>query len=199
MNSFAHNYFLLDLNWDMSCSGCWGTNKEWLCITVCITCEVCCCWWVVLLLCWAQWHVWHCPGLYIQHWLDWNHFKGNVGETSERWGGAHMGFSEHNATILNWTGLVEQLTCCHGCIGHCVLDCGPQWYVDCQDRWHCWRWLRVGYCVYDWRHQLCAQALFNWGQDPVGNVVGDCFQHRWDEYVLWCKILTWQLHSCNSV
>ena len=34
------------------------------------------------------------------------------------------------------------------------------------------------------RHQLCAQALFNWGQDPVGNVVGDCFQHRWDEYVL---------------
>jgi len=24
----------------------------------------------------------------------WNCFKGNVGETSERWGGVHMGFSE---------------------------------------------------------------------------------------------------------
>ena len=24
----------------------------------------------------------------------WNRFKGNVGETSERWGGVHMGFSE---------------------------------------------------------------------------------------------------------
>ena len=33
----------------------------------------------------------------------WNHFKGNVGETSERWGGAHMGFSVWIDTILNWT------------------------------------------------------------------------------------------------
>ena len=151
MNSFAHNYFLLDLNWDMSSSGCWGTNKEWLCITVCITCEVFCCWWVVLLLCWAQWHVWHSPGLYIQHWLDWNCFKGNIGETSERGGGAHMGFSERIDTILNWTGLVEQLTFCHGCIGHCVLDC--------QDRWHCWRWLRVGYCIYDEASTVCPGTL----------------------------------------
>ena len=31
----------------------------------------------------------------------WNRFKGNVGETSERRGGAHMGFSEHINTILN--------------------------------------------------------------------------------------------------
>ena len=30
-----------------------------------------------------------------------NHFKGNNGETSERCGGAHMGFSEHLDTILN--------------------------------------------------------------------------------------------------
>ena len=31
-------------------------------------------------------------------------YWGNVGET-ERWGGAHMGFSEHLDTILNWTEL----------------------------------------------------------------------------------------------
>ena len=31
----------------------------------------------------------------------WNHFKGNVGETSERWGVAHMGFFERIDTILN--------------------------------------------------------------------------------------------------
>ena len=31
----------------------------------------------------------------------WNGFKGNVGETSERRGGAHMGFSERIDTILN--------------------------------------------------------------------------------------------------
>ena len=32
-----------------------------------------------------------------------NCFKGNVGERSERQGGAHMGFSERIDTILNWT------------------------------------------------------------------------------------------------
>ena len=32
----------------------------------------------------------------------WNCFKGNVGETSERLGGAHMGFSDHIDTILSW-------------------------------------------------------------------------------------------------
>ena len=31
----------------------------------------------------------------------WNRFKGNVGETSERRGGAYMGFSERIDTILN--------------------------------------------------------------------------------------------------
>ena len=31
----------------------------------------------------------------------WNCFKGNIGETSERWGGVHMGFSECIDTILN--------------------------------------------------------------------------------------------------
>ena len=31
----------------------------------------------------------------------WNRFKGNVGETSEREGGAHMCFPEHVDTILN--------------------------------------------------------------------------------------------------
>ena len=31
----------------------------------------------------------------------WKRFKGNVGETSEGWGGAHMGFSERIDTILN--------------------------------------------------------------------------------------------------
>ena len=31
----------------------------------------------------------------------WNCFKGDVGETSERRGGAHMGFSERIYTILN--------------------------------------------------------------------------------------------------
>ena len=31
----------------------------------------------------------------------WNCLKGNVGETSERWGGTHMGFSDHIYTILN--------------------------------------------------------------------------------------------------
>ena len=33
----------------------------------------------------------------------WNPFKANVGDTSERRGGAHMGFSERIDTILNWT------------------------------------------------------------------------------------------------
>ena len=27
----------------------------------------------------------------------WNCFKGNMGETSERWGGVHMGFSKHRS------------------------------------------------------------------------------------------------------
>ena len=31
----------------------------------------------------------------------WNCFKGNVGETSERWGGVHMGSPECIDTILN--------------------------------------------------------------------------------------------------
>ena len=31
----------------------------------------------------------------------WDRFKGNAGETVERWGGAHMGFSECIDTILN--------------------------------------------------------------------------------------------------
>ena len=35
----------------------------------------------------------------------WNRFEGNVGETSERCGGAYMGFSERVDTILNWTEL----------------------------------------------------------------------------------------------
>ena len=35
----------------------------------------------------------------------WNRFKGNVGETSDRWDGVHMGFSEHINTTLNWTEL----------------------------------------------------------------------------------------------
>ena len=40
-----------------------------------------------------------------QHQSDehWNHFRGNVGETSERQGGVHMGFSEPTDTTLNWT------------------------------------------------------------------------------------------------
>ena len=32
---------------------------------------------------------------------DWNSFKGNIGETSEGWGGVHMGFSEGIDTMLN--------------------------------------------------------------------------------------------------
>ena len=35
----------------------------------------------------------------------WNHFKGNVGETCERRGGAHVGFSERIHAVLNWTEL----------------------------------------------------------------------------------------------
>ena len=31
----------------------------------------------------------------------WNHFKGNIRETSERWDGVHMGFSECIDTFLN--------------------------------------------------------------------------------------------------
>ena len=33
----------------------------------------------------------------------WNRFKGDIGKTSDRQGGAHVGFSEHIYTILNWT------------------------------------------------------------------------------------------------
>ena len=35
----------------------------------------------------------------------WNRFKGNVGEISERRGGAHLGVSECIDTILNLTEL----------------------------------------------------------------------------------------------
>ena len=35
----------------------------------------------------------------------WHCFKGSFGTTSERWGGAHMDFSERIDTILNWTEL----------------------------------------------------------------------------------------------
>ena len=35
----------------------------------------------------------------------WNCFKSNIGETSERRGGAHMGFSNRVDAILNWTEL----------------------------------------------------------------------------------------------
>ena len=41
----------------------------------------------------------------------WKCFKGNVGETSERWGGAHMGFSERIDIILNWTELMWSHLC----------------------------------------------------------------------------------------
>ena len=33
----------------------------------------------------------------------WNRFKGNVGETSERRGGAHLDVSERIETLLNFT------------------------------------------------------------------------------------------------
>ena len=39
------------------------------------------------------------------HHQNQNRFKGNVEESSERWGGARMGFSEHIDTILNRTEL----------------------------------------------------------------------------------------------
>ena len=42
----------------------------------------------------------------------WNRFKGNVWETSERRGGAHMGFSEHAQTSLNRIELTHaELVC----------------------------------------------------------------------------------------
>ena len=43
----------------------------------------------------------------VSHTKRWNRFKGNVGETSERRGGAHkiIDFSERIDTILNWTEL----------------------------------------------------------------------------------------------
>ena len=50
---------------------------------------------------------------------NWHCFKGNVGKTSERQGGAHMGFSEHTDTILNWQELPGKkisaagYSCCH--------------------------------------------------------------------------------------
>ena len=42
---------------------------------------------------------------YCQSDEHWNHFKVIVRETSERQGGAHVGFSERIDTILNWTEL----------------------------------------------------------------------------------------------
>ena len=41
-----------------------------------------------------------------------NCFKGSVGETSERWGGVHRVFRVHRDTILNWSELGNELTCC---------------------------------------------------------------------------------------
>ena len=49
----------------------------------------------------------------------WNHFEGDTGETSERWDGAHMVFSEHIDTNLNWTG------------NHCERQHGPRLTVYC--------------------------------------------------------------------
>ena len=46
-----------------------------------------------------------CPALTVEGHRQsdehWNYFKGNVGETSERLGGAHMGLSERIDTIMN--------------------------------------------------------------------------------------------------
>ena len=39
----------------------------------------------------------------VLHIKYWNCFKGDVEETSQRQGGAHVGFFERIATILNWT------------------------------------------------------------------------------------------------
>ena len=38
---------------------------------------------------------------HVQSDKHWNHFKGNIGETSERWDRVHMGFAERTDTILN--------------------------------------------------------------------------------------------------
>ena len=32
---------------------------------------------------------------------NWNRFKGDIGVTSEKWGGVYMGFTERIDTILN--------------------------------------------------------------------------------------------------
>ena len=49
----------------------------------------------------------------------WNRFEGNVGETSERPGGAHMGFSEPIDTIFNWTD--QRSSECKRELGHLVF------------------------------------------------------------------------------
>ena len=46
----------------------------------------------------------------ISHW-HWNPFKGDIGKTSERQDGAHVGFSKHTYTILNWTELNHSVIC----------------------------------------------------------------------------------------
>ena len=46
-----------------------------------------------------------CCVLFGQSDQRWNCFKGNIGETPERRGGAHMGLPECIDTILNWTEL----------------------------------------------------------------------------------------------
>ena len=38
---------------------------------------------------------------FVRSFEHWSRFKGDFGETSERRGGAHMGFAEHIDTILN--------------------------------------------------------------------------------------------------
>ena len=57
-------------------------------------------------------------------WKDehWNRFKGNVGETSERRGGAHMGFSERIDIILNWTKWTELSQSFERCITVLTVD-----------------------------------------------------------------------------
>ena len=82
------------------------------------------------------------PGKY------WHCFEGNLGETAERWGRAHMGLSEHYDAIFSWNWRLKlkkteneqtHKLICRGWIS-CPVHC---WFLLCD---HCFgqAWLAKG-------------------------------------------------------
>ena len=107
------------------------------------------------------------PGKY------WHCFKGNLGETAERWGGACMGLSEHYDAILSWN-----------------------WNISTE-------WERpVLKCVLR-HSKLTARPVFNVYmavQDLSPNIMGPRLDRHSSECLLsWHNLRRWLAASCPSI